>query len=347
MAWSGIYESGTKGKWIRGEDKGMTEVSMIVPVYQVENYIAQCIESVLNQTFQNFELILVDDGSKDKSGLICDSYATMDDRIVVIHTENNGAATARNIGLEHASGKYITFLDGDDYLDENMIARLYEVIAHSEYDMVVCDFLNLLPDEKDNFIVHLQEKTVSGREVLEHLKNEKNYGVWTIVWNKIYKREVLEHLRFPDGKYFEDEFFSNQLYLNIDQIHIIPDVLCYHRVLESSTMNTQRTENYLDLLDALQERLEIYLQYDYSEDEIYKVLIYLLDPFTRCAKAKFHGANKQRVEQKRKFIKMTAKKLMGRELSFVKKGSLVLIGLFPDLVYQVAIRFRNQLEKFL
>lgn len=325
----------------------MAEVSMIVPVYQVEKYIAQCIESVLNQTFQDIELILVDDGSKDESGLICDSYAEKDDRILVIHTENNGAATARNVGLEHASGRYITFLDGDDYLAENMIARLYEVIEHSEYDMVVCDFQNLLPDEKDNFIVHLKEQTVSGREVLEHLKNERNHGLWTTVWNKIYKREVLEHLRFPDGKYFEDEFFSNQLYLNSNQIHVIPDVLCYHRVLASSTMNTQKAENYLDLIDALRERLEIYLQYDYAEDEIYKVLIYLLDPYTRCVRAKFHGTNKQRVERTRKFIKTTTKKLRRGNLSLVKKCSLVLIGAFPDLLYRVAIKFRNQLEKFL
>lgn len=320
---------------------------MIVPVYQVEKYIAQCIESVLNQTFQDFELILIDDGSKDQSGRICDLYAAKDDRILVIHTENRGAAAARNVGLDHASGRYITFLDGDDYLDEHMIARLYEEIVDSEYDMVVCDFLNLLPDEEDNFIVHLQEKTVNGREVLEHLKNERNYGLWTIVWNKIYKREVLENLRFPDGKYFEDEFFSNQLYLNSNQIHVIPDVLCYHRVLASSTMNTQKIENYLDLLDALQERLDIYFKYDYSEDEIYKVLIFLLDPFTKCVRAKFSGTNKKRVEQTRRFIKIVSRRLMGKNLSFVKKSSLVIIGLFPDLMYRIAIRFRSQLEKFL
>ena len=320
---------------------------MIVTVYQVEKYIAQCIESVLNQTFKDFELILIDDGSKDKSGSICDLYAAKDDRILVIHTENRGAAAARNVGLDHASGRYITFLDGDDYLDEHMIARMYEEIEHSEYDMVVCDFLNLLPDEKDNFIVHLQEETVNGRNVLEHLKNERNYGLWTIVWNKIYKREVLENLRFPDGKYFEDEFFSNQLYLFSNQIHVIPDVLCYHRVLASSTMNTQKIENYLDLLDALQERLDIYFKYDYSEDEIYKVLIFLLDPFTKCVRAKFSGTNKKRVEQTRRFIKIVSRRLMGKNLSFVKKSSLVIIGLFPDLTYRIAIRFRSQLEKFL
>ena len=325
----------------------MPEVSMIVPVYQVEKYIAQCIESVLNQTFQNFELILIDDGSKDKSGIICDSYAEMDDRILVIHTENRGAAAARNTGLERASGRYITFLDGDDYLAENMIARLYEVIEHSEYDVVVCDFLNLLPDEKDNFSLHLKDMEVSGRDVLAHWKIQKNYGVWTVVWNKIYTREILENLRFPEGKYFEDEFFSDQLYLRCSSIRVIPDVLCLHRVLASSTMNTQKAENYLDLLDALQERLKIYLEYDYSEAELYKVLIYLLDPFTRCVSAKFSGVNKQRVEQSRKFIKKISRNLIGRELSFVKKCSLIMIGLFPDWTYQVAIRFRSQLERFL
>ena len=112
-------------------------------------------------------------------------------------------------------------------------------------------------------------------------------------------------------------------------------------------MNTQKTENYLDLLDAMQERIEIYLKYDYSEDEIYKVLIFLLDPFTKCVKAKFSGANKKRVQQTRRFIKIVSKKLMCRNLSFVKKSSLVIIGLFPDLMYRVAIRFRSQLEKFL
>lgn len=325
----------------------MAEVSIIVPVYQVGEYVAQCIDSVLNQTFRDFELILIDDGSKDNSGIICDSYAEKDDRVIVIHTENNGAATARNIGLDRAAGRYIAFLDGDDYLDRNMIARLYEEIEGSEYDIVVSDFLNILPDEKDNFSLNLKEKTVSGRDVLEHLKNEKNYGVWTIVWNKIYKREVLNNIRFPDGKYFEDEFFSDRLYLNSNKIHIIPDILCYHRVLSSSTMNTQKTENYLDLIDAFRERLEIYFEYNYSEAETFKVLVYLLDPFTRCVGANFDGENRKRVQEARRFIKTTAKKLMRGNLPLVKKASLGLIALFPRFTYKTATQFKNRLEKFL
>ncbi|MGM9550807.1 MAG: glycosyltransferase family 2 protein [Clostridia bacterium] len=325
----------------------MPEVSIIVPVYQVEKYIAQCIESVLNQTFTDFELILIDDGSRDNSGSICDMYSAKDKRINVIHTKNNGAATARNIGLENASGRYIAFLDGDDYFAENMIERLLKEIEGSNYDIVVCDFLNIVPEGRENFCLNLKEETVSGREVLEHLKNVKNYGVWTIVWNKIYKREVLEGLKFPDGKYFEDEFFTDRLFLKCDKVHIIPDILCYHRVLYSSTMNTQKAENYLDLLDAFRERLEIYFEHKYSYDESYKVLIYLLDPFTRCITAKFKGENKKRVQETRKFIKQTSKKLMGGNLSFVKKVSLISISLFPVFTYKTAMKFRSRLEKFL
>lgn len=325
----------------------MPQISMIVPVYQVERYIAQCIESVLQQTFRDFELILVDDGSRDASGRICDTYAARDGRITVIHTENRGAAAARNAGLDRARGSYITFLDGDDYLAETMLERLHAEIDSSAYDVVTSDFLNLLPDEKDNFILHLPEQTVTGRQVLEHLKNQRNYGVWTVVWNKIYRREVLETLRFPTGKFFEDEFFSDALFARAGQVRVIPDVLVYHRVLASSTMNTQKTENYLDLLDALQRRIEFYLQNGYSPDETFKVLVFLLDPFARCAGAGFGGENRRRVEQARRFIQKTAFLLRSKKLPLLKKTALLPIGVCPAWTYRTALRFRSVLEKFL
>ena len=325
----------------------MVEVSMIVPVYQVEEYIGQCIESVLNQTFQDFELILIDDGSKDNSGRICDFYAAKDERIRVIHTENRGAAAARNTGLDQASGKYITFLDGDDYLAENMIERLHQVIEDSVYDMVVCDFLNILPDEKDNFLIHLQDMEISGREVLAHWKIQKNYGVWTVVWNKIYKREILENLRFPEGKYFEDEFFSDRLYLICKSIRVIPDVLCFHRVVASSTMNTHKTRNYLDLIDVFKIRIELYLEQELPVDAVYKILICLLEPYSQCAAAHFRGKDRDRLQQGRAFIRNTAWILMRKELSLVKRVSLLAIGVFPSMTFQIANKFRSQLERFL
>ena len=325
----------------------MAEVSVIVPVYQVKDYIAQCIESVLAQTFTDWELILADDGSTDGSGEICDRYAAVDDRIAVLHSKNRGAATARNAGLARATGRYITFLDGDDYWAPHTVERLLCRIRETDCDVAACDFLNLLPQEKDNFTLALSAQTVTGREVIEHLKNERNHGMWTIVWNKIYKRALLEGVRFPDGRFFEDEFFSNRLYPKCNRIEVIPEVLCYHRVLASSTMNTQNTQNYLDLVDAFAERLALYFAKGYSQSEAFKVLVFMLEPFTKCVKARFDGENGRRVREARAQIRSAAKRLLHGELPLFKKCALVSIYGFPAATYRVAVRFRGVLEKFL
>lgn len=325
----------------------MEKISIIVPVYQVEKYIGQCIESIINQTFKNFELILIDDGSKDKSGNICDEYAKRDKRIHVVHTENKGAASARNKGLDLATGEYIAFVDGDDYLAENMLDKLYKVITQENCDVVVCDFLNLHRNQKKDFILELSDRKVTGKEVLSHLKNQKNYGVWTIVWNKLYRKEILKDLRFPEGKYFEDEIFSDQLYLRCNKVQVISDVLYYHRVLETSTMNTQKIRNYLDLIDAFQLRINLYLENRLPDDEVYKVLIYMLEPYTKCAKADFMGEDKERLKQAKRFIRKSSRILIKKRLSFIKKCSLILIAFFPVFTYQTAILFRDKLEKFL
>lgn len=325
----------------------MALVSIIVPVYQVEKYLRQCIDSILAQTFQDFELILVDDGSKDRSGQICDEYAKKDDRIYVVHTLNRGAAAARNTGIQRASGTYIAFVDGDDYLAENMIGRMYEVILDAQCDLVICNFLHAFSDEKGNFSPPLQSMEISGREVLSHRKTQKNYGVWTVVWNKLYKRTIFENLRFPEGKYFEDEFFSDQLYLRCGRIRVIPDVLYSYRVRTSSTMNTQKTRNYLDLIDAFQIRIQLYLDQSLPTDEIYKIFIFLLEPYAKCAAAHLQGEDRQRLLQSRGFIRKTAKTLMKMDLSPVKKCSLPVIGMFPCATFRVAVKFRGLLEKYL
>ena len=325
----------------------MAQVSIIVPVYQVEAYLRQCIDSILAQTFTDFELILVDDGSKDQSGAICDEYSERDSRICTIHTENKGAAAARNAGLARASGEYIAFVDSDGYISETMLERMCEVIGNSKADLVICNFLHMFPDEKDNFSLPLQDMEISGREVLAHRKTQKNYGVWTVVWNKLYKRKLFENLRFPEGKYFEDEFFSDQLYVSCGSVHVIPDVLYFYRVWESSTMNTQKTRNYLDLIDAFRARIDLYLEQSLPVDEVYKILIFLLEPYSKCAAAHFQGQDRERLRQARAFIRKTARLLMRKELSPVKKGSLLAIGACPSLAFRGAVQFRGQLEKYL
>ena len=322
-------------------------LSIITPVYQVEQYLPQCLDSILAQTYPHWELILVDDGSKDRSGEICDEYAKKDGRIRVIHTENRGAGAARNTGFAHATGEYVVFVDSYDYISENMIERLYMTIHKSKYDLVVCNFLRVYPDGKNDFTTQFPDMEISGREVLAHWKTQKNYGLWTVPWSKIIRKSILDQVKFPEGKYFEDEFFSDQLFLRCDCVRVIPDSLYVNRVRTSSTMNSQKTRNYLDLIDAFQARIELYLEQSLPVDEVYKILIYLLEPYSKCASARFQGQDRERLCQARAFIRKTSWLLMKKELSLVKKGSLLAIGVCPSLTFRGAVRLRGQLEKYL
>ena len=322
-------------------------LSIITPVYQVEQYLPQCLDSILAQTYPHWELILVDDGSKDRSGEICEEYAKKDGRIRVIHTENRGAGAARNTGFAHATGEYVVFVDSDDYISENMIERLYMTIHKSKYDLVVCNFLRAYPDGKNDFTTQFPDMEISGREVLAHWKTQKNYGLWTVPWSKIIRKSILDQVKFPEGKYFEDEFFSDQLFLRCDRVRVIPDSLYVNRVRTSSTMNSQKTRNYLDLIDAFQARIELYLEQSLPVDEVYKILIYLLEPYSKCASARFQGQDRERLRQARAFIRKTSWLLMRKELSLVKKGSLLAIGVCPSLTFRGAVRLRGQLEKYL
>ena len=322
-------------------------LSIITPVYQVEQYLPQCLDSILAQTYPHWELILLDDGSKDRSGEICDEYAKKDGRIRVIHTENRGAGAARNTGFAHATGEYVVFVDSDDYISENMIERLYMTIHKSKYDLVVCNVLRAYPDGKNDFTTQFPDMEISGREVLAHWKTQKNYGLWTVPWSKIIRKSILDQVKFPEGKYFEDEFFSDQLFLRCDRVRVIPDSLYVNRVRTSSTMNSQKTRNYLDLIDAFQARIELYLEQSLPVDEVYKILIYLLEPYSKCASARFQGQDRERLRQARAFIWNTSRLLMKKELSLVKKGSLLAIGVCPSLTFRWAVRLRGQLEKYL
>lgn len=199
----------------------MAEISIIVPVYQVEKYISQCIESILAQTFTDFELILVDDGSKDNSGKICDEYAEKDKRIRVLHKENGGLSDARNKGLDNASGNYFMFVDSDDYIAPNMAECLYQNIIKEDADIAACNFRYVFEEDvEEDFSTENKAEVLSGKEIFYNRKNERNYGFWTVAWNKLYKAETFKNMRFRFGKYHEDEFWANDIYM-MDKTEIV------------------------------------------------------------------------------------------------------------------------------
>lgn len=326
----------------------MAEVSIIVPVYQVEKYIRQCIDSILAQTFMDFELILVDDGSKDNSGKICDEYAEKDKRIRVIHQNNSGAAVARNNGMDKATGNYFAFIDGDDYIVPTMLECLYKTIQEEDADIAACNYRYVFQngDEKD-FFTENKAEILNGKEIFYNRKNERNYGFWTVVWNKLYKAEAFKNVRFRCGKYYEDEFWANDIYrLNI-KAATVSDCLYYYRQHSASTMRMKNIRRSFDLIEAFEERINVYLKEEKYSDQAYKVLIYSLEYLNESKKLIKNEEDKEQFIDKERKIKNIIKKLKKRKLPKMQKVSLVIIGINPCLVFSIAIKFRGLLESFL
>ena len=183
-------------------------ISIIVPVYNVEKYLNRCFDSILNQTFTDFELILVDDGSTDNSGIICYEYKTKDNRIKVIHKENGGLSSARNAGLDIARGKYIGFVDSDDFINKDMYKILFDTIQANNSDMVICDYYKVNEDDINKFrnlkcnCENIKIKNLNNLESIDNLflTGEK----FIYAWNKLYKRELFNDLRYEKGRIYEN-----------------------------------------------------------------------------------------------------------------------------------------------
>ena len=326
----------------------MAEVSIIVPVYQVENYIRQCIDSILVQTFTDFELILVDDGSKDKSGQICDEYAVLDQRVKVIHKENGGLSDARNCGMDQAVGNYFMFVDSDDYIAPTMLEYLYKALMNKEADIAVCNFLHFFEeDRKRDFSTNIQSEVLSGAEIFYSRKNERVYGIWTVAWNKLYKRETLGNVRFRFGKYHEDEFWANDIYQMDIKVVTIPECLYYYRQRDNSIMGRKNIKRDFDILEALQERIAVYFMDERHADQAYKVMIFSLEYLAESKKLITNKDEENQFLQAEKKTKNMIKRLKKMKLSKIKSVSLVFIGMNPCLVFAVGIKFRGLLERFL
>ena len=173
----------------------MSQISIIVPVYNVEKYLSRCIDSILNQTFDDFELILIDDGSPDHSGAICDDYAKKDNRILVIHKENGGLSDARNAGINIASGEYIMFVDSDDYISKDMCEILYQRIIKDKSDMALCSVRGVNEEgeeiEKGTFIV--DDRLLEEKDKFLGL-GEANACAYIVAWNKLFKKFLWKEL---------------------------------------------------------------------------------------------------------------------------------------------------------
>lgn len=230
-------------------------ISVIVPVYNVEQYLNKCVESILNQTYTNIEVIIVDDGSTDSCGEMCDSYRKRDDRVCVIHKKNGGLSEARNVGIDVARGEYLVFVDSDDYVATNMLEDMYKVINSDGTKISVCGYTDV--DDKDNEldIAHsfAKQSVVTEREFWQ-LYYDGGSMYCAVAWNKMYARKLFDDIRYDVGKINEDEFILHKLISNCDKISLISDKYYYYRHRASSIMNRPYSLNRLDVADAFLQR---------------------------------------------------------------------------------------------
>jgi len=185
-------------------------ISIIVPVYNVERYLSNCVESVINQTYSNTEIILVDDGSTDNSGQICDSYLDKDDRVIVIHKKNGGLSDARNRGIKAARGKYLIFVDSDDVIDASLVEYLYNLAIDTGSDIGICDFVHCYDVDDIEFKKETRHSTFSGESAIVEMLYQTSFLVAACA--KIFKRELFDALLFPQGMLYEDSAIMYQLF---------------------------------------------------------------------------------------------------------------------------------------
>ena len=219
-------------------------VSVVVPVYNVGKYISRCIESLLTQTYENLEIILVDDGSSDESGSICDRYREQDQRIAVIHKENGGLSDARNVGIRYAKGRWITFIDSDDFVHPDYVRVLYQNIRENDADISICRHVSTQADVAKAHMSRVTE-VYSRNEGIEKLLYQY---ISTSAWAKMYKTELFQDTIFPYGKLYEDVVTVFEVFSKANRIVLTNSSLYYYYVRENGIIRTSFTERKLDYI---------------------------------------------------------------------------------------------------
>lgn len=235
-------------------------ISVIVPVYNVQNYLVNCIKSILNQTYKNIEIILVDDGSTDDSGSICDSYAKIDNRINVIHKANGGLSDARNIGIKNAQGNYITFVDSDDYIDKNYVESLYILITKYDSD-IACSNMKKT-NSLDDKIINKNEKisVYNSFNAIKEILYQRNID--NSAPSKLLKKELFKNIYFPVGYAFEDLDTMYKLFLQANKIVSTNFSYYLYYQREDSILHSVKDKTINDLLTIIENMNDNLKNYD-------------------------------------------------------------------------------------
>ena len=308
-------------------------ISVIVPIYNVEDYLPRCIESIINQTYKNIEIILIDDGSTDNSLKICKDYAEKDKRIIVINQENKGLSSARNAGLDIHKGKYIVFIDSDDYVCDTYIEKLYNNIIETKSDISICDFYRFINGKiiknsylKTHFIVEDNSK-------YDFLENEY-YSPTNYQWTKMYKSEIFGNLRYPVGKNFEDVYLIVYELYKAKRISYMLEPLYYYRHRKDSITGDYKMDRF-DAIDALDNRIKFYEEHNLNEhiipteiNQLNRIIIYVYN----INKKVLSKENLKIIELNKKRGKKLAKELLKEKISLKRKIEYLMFLYFNPLL---------------
>ena len=233
------------------EEKRDFLVSIIVPVYNVDKYLERCIQSLINQTYTNIQILLVDDGSTDNSGEICDKYAKIDRRICTIHKKNEGVSEARNVGIKNSDGAFITFVDSDDYVSKNYIHYLMSVIIRRRVDAVIASWVYVKSSEHIKMTESNKVDVWKGKETVYHMLLQKHIS--GSVCGVLYKKRLWENVEFPKGRRHSEDFYVNTIvYANSNYVAFIHDVLYFYFVRENSTQNAEYSIDKMEELELVE-----------------------------------------------------------------------------------------------
>lgn len=232
----------------------MAQISVIVPIYKVEKYIKRCVDSILKQTFEDFELVLIDDGSPDKCGLICDEYKAKDERVVVIHQKNGGLSVARNAGIDWAfsnsDSRWLYFVDSDDWIHPSSFKILVDGAKQTGLDVIIGAYEKV---QSDDLIMKVSKLDIDVWKTEEFYK--KNTVTATTAWGKLYKKELFTDIRYPEGKNQEDEWATYKILFKNKDVAFVNSPLYYYFENPEGIMHTMKIDDIVSGLDAYCERI--------------------------------------------------------------------------------------------
>ena len=310
----------------------MSKISVIIPVYNVENYLKECLDSVTSQTLEDMEIICIDDGSTDNSSDILKEYSKKDNRIKIITKENGGQATARNLGIKEAQGEYIAFVDSDDFIEPTMFEKLYTKAKDNNLDLAMCKiatYNNQAEEIKDNVWYYMLGVFRDFEKDIFTHKDTKEFTCKIAVtpYNKIYKTNLLKDndILFPEGLIFEDEKFFFDVYLRAKKVSIVNEFLYYYRVnRKGSTVDISKENDYSDIIPISRQIRETFKETNNYED--YKIL--LVNRFIHLQLARFSETSPKYREKYFNLVK--------EDLNEVLKDPEIVNNLESDVEFRVS-----------